>query len=120
MRQDGPYIEVQHSDDNLGAQAVASTYDMDKGPLSIPEHTKIGGLSWDKCKIENYDQQVDEYDVWLHDMLRAQTPAVLNALDDIYNKAIANGVILKTRCCPQPYRTHAHVVKRLIEELAAS
>lgn len=122
MRNDGPYIEIQHSDDRRGAQAVASTYDMDKGPLSMPDHIRIGTKGTNVGNgphiISSYSDQVDEYDIWLEEQLKAGNQEVMTAIDDIYNKAIQNGVILTTRCVPQPYITHAHVVKQLIEKLA--
>lgn len=112
------HIEVGHTDNYQGAQAVAHTYNVDKGPLAIPDHIRIGLKSWDGQKIENYAQQVDEYDIWLEDQIKAQNMDVLSALDDVYNKALGAGVILTTRCCPSPYRTHAHIVKNVIEKLA--
>lgn len=118
MRSDDIHIEVDHSDNNQGAQAVAHTYNMDQGPLRIPEHIKIGLKGWDGHKIMSYADQIDEYDVWLEDQITAQNLAVLSALDDIYNKALGAGVILTTRCCPAPYITHAHIVKRVIMNLA--
>lgn len=111
-------IEVDHTENRNGAQAVASTYNMDDGPLAIPDYIRIGSKSWDNQPITCYDQQVDEYDVWMEDQLKAGNQKVMEALDFIYNKAIQNGIILQTRCVPQPYRTHAHVVKRVIERLA--
>ena len=123
MRNDGPYIEVDHSDNRNGAQAVASTYDMDSGALAMPEHIRIG-TKGTNCggghdyTIRHYGDQVDEYGIWLEEQLKAGNQKVMTAIDDIYNKAIQNGVILTTRCVPQPYLTHAHVVKRLIEKLA--
>lgn len=118
MRSAEIHIEVNHSDNNQGEQKVANRYNMDEGPLFIPDHIKIGSKSWDGHKIMSYAEQVDEYDVWLEDQIKAQNPAVLAALDDIYNKALGAGVILTTRCCPAPYITHAHVVKRVIMNLA--
>jgi hypothetical protein len=120
MRSPEIHIEVDHTDNTQGAQAVAHTYDMDKGVLWIPDHIKIGAKSWNGHEIKSYNDQVDEYDVWLEDQIKAQKPDVLIALDNIYNKALGAGVILTTRCCPQPYRTHAHIVKRVIEDLAGS
>jgi len=119
MRNDGPHIEVDHSDNTEGAQAVGSTYDMDNGVLAMPSHIHIGGKSFDGSKIENYKNQVEEYDVWLEEQIQQQNIAVMAELDTIYNKAINNGIILKTRCCPAPYITHAHVVKRMILSLAS-
>ena len=112
------HIEVDHTDNNQGIQAVAHTYNMDKGPLSIPDHIKIGLKSWDNQKIENYNDQIDEYEIWLEDQIKAQNSVVLTALDDIYNKALGAGVILTTRCCPASNVTHAHTVKRVIMNLA--
>lgn len=112
------HIEVDHSDNNQGAQAVAHTYNVDKGPLRIPEHIKIGSKSWDGDIIKNYSDQMDEYEIWLEDQIKIQNVDVLTALDDIYNKALGAGVILTTRCCPVPYRTHAHLVKQVIMKLA--
>ena len=118
MENNQPYIEIKHSADAEGAMAVASTYDMDKGPLMLPAHIVIGGKSYDGSKITCYKEQVEEYDVWLEDQIKAGNTEVMQALDDIYNKAIANGIILKTRCVPAPYITHAHVVKNVIMKLA--
>lgn len=119
LREDGPYIEVQHPANTMGAQAVTSIFNMDVGDLAIPAHIVIGGKSWDRKPITCYDQQVDEYEVWLEDQLKDGNQRVMTALDTIYNKAIKNGIILVTRCVPQPYRTHAHVVKKVIEKLAS-
>lgn len=118
MRSPDLHIEIDHTDNRFGAQAIGHTYNMDQGPLAMPEHIKIGSNSWDGHKIKNFSEQVDEYDVWIEDQIKIQNAEVLQALDDIYNKALAAGVILTTRCCPQPYRTHAHIVKRVIEHLA--
>jgi hypothetical protein len=118
MRSTEIHIEVDYTDNRQGAQAIAHTYNMDQGPLSVPEHIHIGGRSWDGHKIMSYDEQVDEKNVWLEDQIKIQNLQVLQALDDIYNKALGAGVILTTRCCPQTYRTHAHIVKRVIENLA--
>jgi hypothetical protein len=112
------HIEVDHSDNNQGAQAVAHTYNVDKGPLWIPEHIKIGSKSWDGDIIKNYNDQIDEYEIWLEDQIKAQNSAVLTTLDDIYNKALGAGIILTTRCCPASNVTHAHIVKRVIMNLA--
>jgi len=124
MRNDGPYIEVQHYDDRSGAQAVASTYNVDTGPLAMPEHIKIGAKGTNcggghDYTIRCYSDQVDEFDIWLEQQVNKGNKLVLGALDDIYNKAINNGVILTTSCMPQPYLTHAHVVRRLIMKLAS-
>ena len=101
-----------------GAQSVAFCFDMDAGPLAIPDHIKIGGLTWDGHIIEHYGEMVDEYAVWLEDQIKAQNPDVLKALDDIYNMALGSGVILTTRCLVGPFSfTHAHVVKRTINSL---
>lgn len=119
MRNDGPHIEVQHSDQRGGAEAIATLYDMDKGVLSLPEKLRFGQIGHDGTKLMSYAQQVDEYDVWLEDEVKAGNKYVLEALDDIYNLAVNQGVILTTRCCPAPYITHAHVVKRFITKLAS-
>lgn len=124
MRSDGPYIEVDHSDNRNGAQAVASTYDMDTGPLAMPDHIRIGSKGTNcggghDYTIRNYGDQVDEYAIWLEEQLKAGNQKVMAALDDIYNRAINNGIILKTRCVPCPYVTHAHMVKKAIEKLAS-
>lgn len=112
-------IEIMHSDNHaLGALAVVPSVDIDRGPLSMPEHLKIGLKGHDGAKIENYPQQVDEYDVWLEDQIKEGNIEVLTALDEIFQHAQGVGVILKTRCVPTPYITHAHQVKRAIETLA--
>ncbi len=118
MRSSEIHIEVDHSDNRQGAQAIGFTHDMDKGPLAIPEHIKIGSKSWDGDIIKNYSDQMDEYEIWLEDQIKIQNVDILTALDDIYNKALGAGVILTTRCCPVPYRTHAHLVKQVIMKLA--
>jgi len=123
MRNDGPHIEIEFPG-SKGAQAIASTYDMDKGVLSIPEKLRIGQMGVDcggghDYKIMSYSDQVDQYDIWLEEQVRKGNRFVLEAIDDIYNKAINNGIILTTSCMPQPYLTHAHVVKKLIMKLAS-
>lgn len=120
MRNDGPHIEIQHSDQRGGAEAIATLYDMDRGVLSLPEKLRIGQKAHDGLKIDSYAMQVDEYDIWLEDQIKAGNKYVLEALDDIYNKAISSGIILTTRCCPAPWITHAHVVKRVILKLAGA
>jgi hypothetical protein len=112
-------IIVDHTDNAISAQSIGPTYDMDKGPLFIPDHIKIGAKGHDGSKISSYADQVNEYDVWLEDQIKAQNLAVCCELETIYQKATQmGGIILSTRCCPAPYITHAHVVKRAIEELA--
>lgn len=111
-------IEVDHADNNQGAQAIAQRYSVDTGPLAMPEHIKIGGLTWDRHKIESYDQQVGEYDIWMEEQIKQGNISVMEALDDIYNKSINGGIIITTRCVPSPWITHAHIVKRIIEKLA--
>ena len=117
-----PYnIEVKHSDDAQRLPQVtvggAGTYNMDEGVLTIPPHIAIGQLSHDGSKILSYGNQVEEYDVWLEDQIKSQNVAVMEALDDIYNRAIGSGIVLTTRCIPSPYMTHAHVVKKVILNL---
>ncbi len=112
------HIEIDHPDNREAVAAIGATYNMDRGPLNIPDHIKIGMLTWDKQKIMSYDEQVDEYGVWLEDQIKGQKVAVLTELDTIYNKALGAGVVLTTRCIPSPYQTHAHVVKRVILGLA--
>lgn len=113
-----PHIEIKHSADAEGVLAVAYSIDMDKGVLALPEHIKIGSRGHDGTKIENYTMQVEEYDIWLEDQIKAQNMDVMEALEEIYGKACEHGVILKTQCCPAPYSTHAHIVKRTIMQLA--
>lgn len=115
----GLHIEVQHPGNRKSAQAIATTYDCDTGVLAMPEHIRIGQKTWDGDKIMSYSMQVDEYDIWLEDQIKIGNEQVLNAIDDIYNKALQGGIILITRCMPTPYITHAHVVKRTIDELAS-
>lgn len=117
------FIDVDHSDNRNGAQAIASTYSVDSGPLALPSHIRIGAQGTDcggghDYTIRSYSDQVDEYDIWLETQLKLGNQEVMTALDDIFNKAVNGGIILQTRCVPQPYITHAHVVKGLIEKLA--
>lgn len=116
MRNDGPYIEVCHSEDRIAD--VATTYNCDTGPLSMPAHIFIGARGHDGSKVESYSNQVEEYDIWLEDQLKKQNMTVMAALEDIFGKAQEGGIILQTRCVPQPYITHAHVIKRTIMALA--
>lgn len=111
-------ISVDHTENTQSAQTVAPTYNMDEGPLCLPDHLYIGAKAQDGSKIENYANQVEEYDIWLEDKIKAQDLAVCSELELIYGKATTTGIILTTRCCPTPYMTHAHVVKRAIETLA--
>lgn len=116
-------ITIMHSDDRHGAAAIASTYSVDSGPLALPSHIKIGAQGTDcggghDYTIRSYSDQVDEYAIWLSEQIKTGNQEVMVALDDIFNKAVNGGIILQTRCCPAPYITHAHMVKRQIEELA--
>jgi hypothetical protein len=117
-----PHIEVRHSDDNL--KDITSFYNCDAGPLAMPSHIRIGQKGTEcggghDYTIRNYDDQVDEYIIWLGDRIKAGDVAVMAELDTIYNKAIGAGIVLATRCCPQPYITHAHAIKQCIMRLAA-
>lgn len=117
-----PHIEVMNKlqASNSGRADLCFQYDMDAGPLALPSHIKIGGRAWDAEKITCYDQQVDEYAVWLEDQIKAQNQEVMGALDDIYQRASMSGVILTTICLPSPFRTHAHVVMQTIMKLASN
>lgn len=112
------HIEVTHPQNRFSAITVAPTYDVDIGPLAMPPHIFIGAKAHDGAKIEGYSMQVEEYDIWLEDQIRKLNLEVCSALELIFDKAQTTGVILTTQCCPAPYITHAHVVKRAIETLA--
>ena len=114
-----PHIEVMSAYSPSGAMDVANMVNVDTGPLAIPEKLRIGKRTHDGEKIMNYATQVDEYDIWLEDQIKAENMPVLVALDDIYNKAIKSGVIITAICMPTPNITHAHAVRRAIMELAA-
>ena len=121
MRYDAPHIEVQHPL-SRGAVDIANTYDVDTGPLAMPAHIKIGtkgtncGGGHDYI-IRDYGDQVDEYDIWISQQLKAKNPEVMAALEEIYAKSLGCGVILLTAQTPCPNITHAHVVKRTIMSL---
>lgn len=111
-------IQVQHSADAERIGSVMSTFDCDTGPLALPKHIRIGGKTWDGKRIDNYDMQVDEYGVWLEDQIKEGNQTVMDALDTIFSKA-ETGIVLSTRCCPQPYITHAHKIQQQIQALVA-
>lgn len=106
-------IVVDHSDNQSGIRDLVGAYDMDSGPLALPESIRINGKD-----ILSYADQVDHYAIWLEDQIKNQNQEVMDAIDHIYNKALNGGIVLKTRCCPAPYITHAHQVRRQILELA--
>lgn len=110
-------IKVQHTADAESIAAVASVFNCDEGPLAIPKHIRIGAKTWDGQRIDNYDMQVDEYGVWLEEQIKAGNAEVMGALETIFTKAQGNGIVLATRCCPQPYVTHAHRVHQQIQSL---
>jgi hypothetical protein len=112
-----PHIEVLCCIADHGALDVATTINVDSGPLAMPKQLAIGKRSWDGEKIISYAMQVDEYAIWLGEQIKAGNAVILEAIDDIYNKAINHGVILTTICCLSP-NTHAHQVRRQIYELA--
>lgn len=114
---DEPYIEIDSPDNHQGAQAVAFTYNMDIGPLAMPAHIYIGAKSHDGSEIKSYANQVEDYDVWLEDAVKARQPDICEALELIYQKAFASGVILLTAQKHAPNITHAHVVRRTIMNL---
>ena len=109
-------IEIRSSIIPDGAKDIAPCVDLDKGPLSIPEHIKVGAIGYGGHTIGGYGMQVDEYDIWLEDQLKAQNMEVMVALDDIFRKAQTSGVILLTQWVSR--HTHAHVVERTIRKLA--
>jgi len=125
MADNQPHIEVMSCVSNNGALDVASVYNVDTGPLSMPKHIAIGKRGTDvggghDPKIMNYGDQVDEYAIWLSQQVKDGNVEVLTEIDEIFNKSITTGVILTTLCCPSPNITHAHEVKNLIMDLAAS
>lgn len=111
-------IDVKHSKDPLGA--VARFYDVDTGPLAIPGHLRIGQTSILSSRetITSYAMQVEDYEIWLDEEIKAGNQEVLAAIDDVYNMGINGGVIVCTQCLPSPYITHAHVLMRVIKQLA--
>lgn len=111
-------IIVMHSGNRHGVKDIVSVYDVDSGPLAMPEHIRIGQPDCLGGTIENYADQVDDYAVWLEDQIKNQNQQVMEALDHIFNKALAGAVVLTTTCCPAPWITHAHAVRRQILELA--
>ena len=116
MRYDAPHIEVRHPL-SRGAVDITNTYDVDTGPLAMPAHIRIGTKSYDGSMIKSYYNQVEDYDVWLEDQIKAKNSDVLNALEEIYAKSLGCGVILLTVQTPCPNITHAHVIKRTIMSL---
>lgn len=110
-------IKVVHNGDIRGEMDITSHYEMVGSPLDLPRFITIGSKSVMGHKIESYADQVSEYDIWLEDAIKNQDPTICGELEKIYQKAISGGIILKTRCMPSPYFTHAHVVKRTIEGL---
>lgn len=111
-------IIVEHSDNKSGVRDLVSAYDVDTGPLAMPSHIRIGQRDCLGGKIESYGDQVDDYAVWLSEQIKKENPEVMEALDIIFNKALSGSIIIKTRCCPSPWITHAHAVRRQILELA--
>lgn len=59
-----------------------------------------------------------EYERSLRHKIEKKDPATLVALDNIYNQSTNGGVILATLVQCVPFRTHAHVVRDIILELA--
>lgn len=119
------HIEVMDGHTAHGALDVANRYDVDRSPLAMPKHIAIGKMGTDvggghDAKIMNYGDQVDEYAIWLGEMVRKQDPVICGELEIIFDKAQGHGVILTTECFPHPYVTHAHAIKQQIVELAAS
>lgn len=112
------YIEVMHSGNYHGAKDVAHCVNVDTGILAMPVELGIGKIGPSGDKITSYADQVDEYAIWLEDQIKAGNEEVMAILDEIFQKAQGAGVILLTACCPAPWITHAHQVKRCIKDLA--
>lgn len=117
-----PHIEISNITDtiNNGKSDLVNRYDMDSGPLALPAKIDIGKKSWDGHLIQNYTEQVGEYDVWLEDQLAKQNQTVMEELERIFTMSLGAGVILTTHRHPIHGTTHAHIVKRVIMDLAAA
>jgi hypothetical protein len=63
-------------------------------------------------------QVIDQFDIWLEDMLKAGSPEICNALDTIMQLA-AQPTGVGLICCCAPLRCHGDVIKRYILNAAA-
>lgn len=116
-------ITVDHTDNKSGVRDLISAYNVDTGPLAMPSHIRIGQQGTNcggghDYTIRSYGDQVDEYGIWLSQQIKTENQEVMEALDHIFNKALNGSIVITTRCCPAPWITHAHVVRRQILELA--
>lgn len=110
-------IEIAHSGNNTH---LRQCYNCDQGPLSMLESgIRIGGKDCFGDLITKYSEQVDEYAVWLEDQIKAENIEIMMELEGIFEMAQdPEGVVLCTTCCPDPWITHAHKIKQMIEEIA--
>lgn len=111
-------IQIEHTLNPSRARDIAKVIDLDKGELAIPDSLAVGQRTWDNRIIGGYSNQVDEYDVWLEDQIKNENLKVMSALEEVFQYAATSGVILVTSWIAA--HTHAHVVKRTIERLAAN
>lgn len=123
MRNDGPHIEILSKVETAadGKYDIMGSYDTDKGVLAMPDKftQKLGQRADDDGRILDYSDLVSMYDEWLEDQLKAGNQKVMAALDEIFNKAINTGVVLHTFRSDRIGTSHAHIIKRVIMELAS-
>lgn len=102
-------IWISHPDDAVLISDICPTMDLDRGPLAPPE--SLGSFG-------RYADMISAYDEWLEEQIKLQNAAVCLVLDNIFCKAQTTGIILTTKTVSET--NHAHIVKRHIEDLAAS
>lgn len=114
-----PYIQIMHPVSINVNTPETDIVNIDIGPLAVPESFLIGSKSCMGHIIEGREDQVSEYAIWLEDKIKEQDIPVCTALEEVFTKSM-RGVILKTNSINGRLKTHGHVIRDVILELASN
>jgi hypothetical protein len=106
-----------------GAADLMHKYDIHIGPLAVPNHIRLGAMGTDcggghDYTLQTWSDVVDEYAIWLEAQIKGGNQEVMDALDHLFHLSQRGTVVLVVNTAPDPFRTHAHEVRRTIMELA--
>ena len=116
----GPGVIILcHRPDDPNIPEDVPILSLDTGALAIPDHIKVGALSYDGSILSDQRDVIWEYRIWLEDQINAGCVAVLTALDNVFQLSLKpGGVILMSSAEKTPHINNAHVVEQTIKRIA--